>query len=413
MLADTQALADESGISYRGTPNAPLRRADPIRLRARPELDPLTRQPATSGGAPRDSSVTPPLLPQAIASNHPFTLTVPAAYGRRGGTLGGQRPTGRHTRQMAPHDDDDGIRHRSDGLIGTALVRVLVARGHRVYGLTRSVEAAERVRRAGAVPVMGISSSRASGRTLPRPTGSSIFHRLSRADSTSRTGRPGPCRRRGCRWTCTSSMRCPEPRRPVSCSRLRRRPRRPAPVSHHRGRSAASFRLGPARWRRTRPPRWIPGDRIADCHGVAGLGLWQLRLDGSELGCSNRSKPAVRDRRLGARRALGIADSRHGLRAGPDASRRARRRGRPRLSRQRRSDPGHRLRVRVRPGRQPAAARAAAPAVAIRLAGGSVSADYFRADGLFSNIRLRALGFRFEYPTLEAGLQEVLRALHE
>ena len=53
------------------------------------------------------------------------------------------------------------------------------------------------------------------------------------------------------------------------------------------------------------------------------------------------------------------------------------------------------------------------PAVAIRLAGGSVSADYFRADGLFSNIRLRALGFRFEYPTLEAGLQEVLRALHE
>ena len=41
------------------------------------------------------------------------------------------------------------------GLIGTALVRVLVARGHRVYGLTRSVEAAQRVRRAGAVPVMG------------------------------------------------------------------------------------------------------------------------------------------------------------------------------------------------------------------------------------------------------------------
>ena len=35
------------------------------------------------------------------------------------------------------------------------LIKVLVARQHRVFGLTESVEAAERVRRAGAVPVMG------------------------------------------------------------------------------------------------------------------------------------------------------------------------------------------------------------------------------------------------------------------
>ena len=36
-----------------------------------------------------------------------------------------------------------------------SLVKVLVARGHQVFGLTPSAEAAQRVRRAGAVPVMG------------------------------------------------------------------------------------------------------------------------------------------------------------------------------------------------------------------------------------------------------------------
>jgi NADPH:quinone reductase-like Zn-dependent oxidoreductase len=41
------------------------------------------------------------------------------------------------------------------GFIGTELVRILVARGHRVFGLTQSVEGAQRVRRVGALPVMG------------------------------------------------------------------------------------------------------------------------------------------------------------------------------------------------------------------------------------------------------------------
>ena len=41
------------------------------------------------------------------------------------------------------------------GFIGSELVKVLVARGHRVFGLTDSLEAAERVRRMGGVPVMG------------------------------------------------------------------------------------------------------------------------------------------------------------------------------------------------------------------------------------------------------------------
>jgi hypothetical protein len=44
---------------------------------------------------------------------------------------------------------------------------------------------------------------------------------------------------------------------------------------------------------------------------------------------------------------------------------------------------------------------------------GPVLADYLQADAVFSNIRLRAVGFRFRYPTLEQGLRQVVGALHE
>ena len=43
----------------------------------------------------------------------------------------------------------------SDGFLGTELVKLLVSRGHRVLALTRSVEGAETMRRMGAVPVIG------------------------------------------------------------------------------------------------------------------------------------------------------------------------------------------------------------------------------------------------------------------
>jgi nucleoside-diphosphate-sugar epimerase len=43
----------------------------------------------------------------------------------------------------------------ADGFMGTELVNVLVAQGHQVFALTKSLDAAERVRRAGATAVMG------------------------------------------------------------------------------------------------------------------------------------------------------------------------------------------------------------------------------------------------------------------
>ena len=53
------------------------------------------------------------------------------------------------------------------------------------------------------------------------------------------------------------------------------------------------------------------------------------------------------------------------------------------------------------------------PAVATRLVVGPVLAGHLLTDAVFSNIRLRATGFRFLYPTLEQGLQQVLRILDE
>ena len=53
------------------------------------------------------------------------------------------------------------------------------------------------------------------------------------------------------------------------------------------------------------------------------------------------------------------------------------------------------------------------PAAATRLVVGPVLADHLQTDAVFSNIRLRGLGFRFLYPTLEQGLRQVLRALGE
>jgi nucleoside-diphosphate-sugar epimerase len=53
------------------------------------------------------------------------------------------------------------------------------------------------------------------------------------------------------------------------------------------------------------------------------------------------------------------------------------------------------------------------PARATRFAVGRLWSGYPQADAVFSNIRLRAIGFRFRYPTLERGLQQILGALHE
>jgi NAD dependent epimerase/dehydratase family enzyme len=51
------------------------------------------------------------------------------------------------------------------------------------------------------------------------------------------------------------------------------------------------------------------------------------------------------------------------------------------------------------------------PYAASRILGRRAVADRLEGDMVFSNIRLRGTGFRFTYPTLEEGLQQVFGAL--
>lgn len=51
------------------------------------------------------------------------------------------------------------------------------------------------------------------------------------------------------------------------------------------------------------------------------------------------------------------------------------------------------------------------PGAAARFITGPVLADYMLHDAVFSNIRLRASGFRFEYHTLEEGVHQIVEAL--
>ena len=53
------------------------------------------------------------------------------------------------------------------------------------------------------------------------------------------------------------------------------------------------------------------------------------------------------------------------------------------------------------------------PAATTRLVAGPVLADYLQADAVLSNIRLRGIGFRFRYPTLDQGIQQIIGTLDE
>ena len=63
--------------------------------------------------------------------------------------------TARHTVTMSVAGGVSTFVTDAAGFVGLELVKVLVAAGHQVFGLTASVEAALRVRRAGATAVMG------------------------------------------------------------------------------------------------------------------------------------------------------------------------------------------------------------------------------------------------------------------
>jgi nucleoside-diphosphate-sugar epimerase len=298
------------------------------------------------------------------------------------------------------------------GFIGTELVKVLVARRHRVFGLTQSLEAAQHVRRAGAIPVMGdllepgrwqdeaaadwvfhLPSDRIWRTRLTRRRVESISRARVLTDSHLLDQVAGGATRRivyvadACCYGPTGPRPITEdePPRPSACGRHLG----PA-LDRVEGYAAAGLPIV------TALPGWVYGngswfrERVID-PVMAGRRVLQFGTGGPWVSpihvhdCARAMVHLAEHGEPGGRYFLVNSDPipLHEL-----AETFARLANRP-------------LRVwRV-------------PSAAAGLVVGPVLASDIQADAVRSNIRLRGIGFRFRYPTLEQGLREVLGALDE
>jgi len=298
------------------------------------------------------------------------------------------------------------------GFIGTELVKLLAADGYHIVGLTSSPDAAQRVRRAGAIPVMG--DLLRPGQWQDEAAADWVFHLP-----------PHPM--------CGPRV---SPRRAASAARARvsmdahlldavaaGATRRIVYVAHASWYGATGTRSitedeppRPSAWRRCLTPAI---DRL-DGYLVAGLPIVTAFI-GWVYGNASWFRERVIEPVMAGRRVLqfgktgpwvspihvhdcaralihlaehGAVGSRYFLVNSDPISMHEFAETFARLA--------HRpLRVRR------------VPAAAARLVVGPVLADCLQADAVFSNIRLRGTGFCFRYPTLEQGLQQVVGALHE
>jgi nucleoside-diphosphate-sugar epimerase len=298
------------------------------------------------------------------------------------------------------------------GFLGSELVKVLVARRHPVFGLADSVEAAERVRRAGAVPVMGDLLE--PGPWQDEAAADWVFHlpphavhgpRMSRRRAASITRArvlmdthlldavaAGATRRivyvadTSC-YGATGSRPITEdtPPQPSAWSRCLR----PA-LDRLEGYIVAGQPIiaafpgwvyGNGGWFRERVIEPVMAGRRVLLFGKTGPWLSPIHVED----CARALVHLAEHGEPGGRYFLVNRDP---VRLDEFAGTFARLANRP-------------LRIfRV-------------PSMATRLLVGPVLADHLQADSVFANIRLRGIGFRFLYPTLEQGLQQVVGALHE
>lgn len=315
-----------------------------------------------------------------------------------------------HTDGMASDVTPTAFVTRAAGFLGVELIRILTTRGYQVLGLAESAAAAERVRRAGAVPVIG--DLREPGTWQDESAGDWVFHlppepecgrRLTwaRAESIARELFLMDAR-------LLDAVAAGATRRivyvaPASCYGARG-PRQitedesPRPSGWGRCFTPALDRLEgyvvagmPIV---TAFPGWVYGDTAWFRKRVI-----EPVMSGRRVVQFGRSGPLVSIVHVEdcARALVYLAE--HGETAGryfvvnrepvamhEFAAAFARAADRP---------------LRVWP----------VPASAARLVLGPVLSDEFSADAAFSNIRLRGIGFRFKYPTLDDGMRQVLGAL--
>jgi nucleoside-diphosphate-sugar epimerase len=298
------------------------------------------------------------------------------------------------------------------GFIGTELVKVLIARGHQVFGLAQCAEAAEYVRRAGAVPVMG--DLREPGQWQDEAAADWVFHLP-------------PNLIRGPRGTWVRTRSMARARVLMDAHLLdavaagaTRRIVYVADTSFYGA-------TGPRPITEDRPPRpsaWgrhlTPALDRLEGYVIAGLPI-VTAFPGWVYGNGSWFRERVIEPVMAGRRVLQFGKTGPWVspihvhdcaRALVHLAEHGEAGGRYFLVN---SDPikvrefaGTFARLANRPLRM-----WRIPAAATRLVVDPVFAEYIQADAVFSNIRLRGIGFRFRYPTLEQGLQQVIGALHE
>jgi nucleoside-diphosphate-sugar epimerase len=298
------------------------------------------------------------------------------------------------------------------GFIGTELVKVLVARGHQVFGLARCAEAAQDLRRAGAIPVMGDLLE--PGQWQDEAATDWVFHLPPHPEC-------GPCvnSRRAASAARARVLMDAHLLDPVAAGATRM-------VVYVADRSYYGA-TGPhpitedalpqtsARQRCVAPAL----DRL-DGYIVAGLPI-VTAFPGCVYGQASWFRERVIEPVMAGRPVLQVGKT------GPWVSpihvhdcacalahlaEHGRAGGKYFLAN---SDP---IRMHEFAGTFARLANRSlrvwrTPAAAARLVVGTILAEELQGDAVFSNIRLRASGFRFQYPTLEHGLQHILGALHE
>jgi nucleoside-diphosphate-sugar epimerase len=298
------------------------------------------------------------------------------------------------------------------GFIGSELIRLLVARGHRVSGLARTAQAAERVRRIGAVPVMGDLlepgmwqdeaaadwvfhipprpayaryAIRAAVETIARhrlfmdrhlldAVGSGATRRVIYVGDTSCYGAAGS--------RAITEDESPRPSALVRCftpafDRLDGYIASGLPIVT----ALPGWVYGNGAWFRERIVDPVMSGRRVLVFGKTGPWVSPIHIHDCARALVHLAERGEPDGRY-------FLVNREPIRLQEFAAMFARVAGRP-------------LRVwRV-------------PARMARLSVGPVLADAVRSDAVFSNIRLRGTGFCFEYPTLEQGLRQIVGDLDE
>jgi nucleoside-diphosphate-sugar epimerase len=292
------------------------------------------------------------------------------------------------------------------------LIRLLIEDGHPVLGLTQSVEGANRIRRAGAVAVMG--DLRGPGQWLDEASADWVFHLP-----------PHPVR--GPRVTRTGAARVGRERVAMDANLLDALAGSSTRRIVYVGDTSCYGALGPRAITEDEPPRpsaWgqclTPALDRLDGYLAAGLPI-VTALPGWVYGNGSWFRDRIIEPVMRGRRVLQFGQT--GPWVSPihvhDCARALIHLAEHGEERRRyfvvNSDPvrldhfaatfarlaGRSLRVwRV-------------PAAFTPLVVGPVLAHDIRTDAVFANIRLRGTGFQFRYPTVEQGLQQVVGALHE